>query len=205
MVDEEDPSLGPESLQAMRPDLVISCGDLPFDYLEYLVTAAAVPLVFVRGNHDPDRARTPGLFAEDAEVGRAEGPGGCLEVDGGLVEAAGLVIGGLGGSMRYRRGPNRYTEGAMRRRAARLSARAFLRGRRSIDVLVTHAPPRGIGDGDDPAHVGFAVFHRLVGRHSPKILVHGHVHPYGPKPPERRIGDTRVINAVGHRVIDVNP
>ena len=34
--------------------LVVACGDLPFDYLDYLMNALDVPLVFVPGNHDPD-------------------------------------------------------------------------------------------------------------------------------------------------------
>ena len=34
--------------------LILACGDLPFDYLDALVNALEVPLVFVPGNHDPD-------------------------------------------------------------------------------------------------------------------------------------------------------
>ena len=32
-------------------DLVLGCGDLPYFYLEYVLTALNVPLFFVRGNH----------------------------------------------------------------------------------------------------------------------------------------------------------
>jgi hypothetical protein len=209
IADEVVDSLGPETLRATRPDLVISCGDLPFEYLEYVVTLASVPLVFVRGNHDPGRMRRPeerapalpGAWDHDPALF----PRGCIEVDGAVVRANNLVIGGLGGSVPYAKGPNRYTEAQMRRRAAVLAARTYLRGRRTIDVLVTHAPPRGVGDDDDPAHAGFAVFHDVIRRLSPTLLVHGHVHPYGPPPPESRIGSTRVLNAVGYRVIDMPP
>ena len=31
--------------------LLIGCGDLPFYYLEFLISAFNVPLVYVRGNH----------------------------------------------------------------------------------------------------------------------------------------------------------
>jgi predicted phosphodiesterase len=33
-------------------DLLISCGDLPFYYLEFLVSALDAPMVYVLGNHD---------------------------------------------------------------------------------------------------------------------------------------------------------
>jgi predicted phosphodiesterase len=32
-------------------DLVISCGDLPYYYLEYIISMLNVPLYYVRGNH----------------------------------------------------------------------------------------------------------------------------------------------------------
>ena len=35
-------------------DIILGCGDLPFEYLGYLMNALDVPLVFVPGNHDPD-------------------------------------------------------------------------------------------------------------------------------------------------------
>ena len=33
-------------------DLILSCGDLDPDYLQYLVTVGNCPLVYLRGNHD---------------------------------------------------------------------------------------------------------------------------------------------------------
>ena len=33
-------------------DAVISCGDLPIAYLDFLATILSVPLFYVRGNHD---------------------------------------------------------------------------------------------------------------------------------------------------------
>ena len=41
-----------DRLPSLNPDLVIGCGDLPFDYLEYLVSRLDVPLLYVPGNHD---------------------------------------------------------------------------------------------------------------------------------------------------------
>jgi Icc-related predicted phosphoesterase len=196
IADEEDASLSAARLAELRPDLVVACGDLRFDYLDYVVSAANAPIVMVPGNHDPDLRAT--------REGGPPVPSWCTSVDGRLVRIDDVLVAGLGGSMRYRPGPNQYTEAEMRRRAALLEARARVRhGRRPVDLLLTHAPPRGVGDADDPCHRGFACFHRLVHRLSPTYLVHGHLHPYGMAAPDRRLGDTVVVNAVGHRILEL--
>ena len=51
--DEVAPALHVRMLRDLSPDLVLSAGDLPWDYLEYVATAVDAPLVFVPGNHDP--------------------------------------------------------------------------------------------------------------------------------------------------------
>jgi Icc-related predicted phosphoesterase len=208
--DEEDPTLTPARLAELRPALIVSCGDLPLDYLDYLVSATDAPLALVPGNHDPQlhhrRARAPvplPLVTPPAadEVGM---PGWCTSVDGRVAEFGGLTVAGLGGSLRYRAGPHRYTESEMRRRALALEARVRLRpSRPRPDLVLTHAPPAGCGEGDDPAHKGFACFHRLVIALRPRYLIHGHVHPYGVAQPDRHLGATTVVNAVPHRVLDV--
>ena len=53
IADETDRALSPERLRDMKPDLVISCGDLGHDYLDFVASAANASLVFVPGNHDP--------------------------------------------------------------------------------------------------------------------------------------------------------
>jgi uncharacterized protein len=225
VADEVQETLFGDTLRRLRPDLVVSCGDLPFDYLEYIVTVSSAPLLYVPGNHDPDLSTRPlaevetsqqGMLigsgqAPDPLVGRRfaapPGPGGCVNVDGRVAEAAGLVVAGLGGSVNYAPGPNRYTQGQMRWRALRLAVRARLRRplrRRRVDVLLTHSPPLGVGDErDDPAHVGFAAFHPLVKRLRPRLLLHGHVHPYGTPRPDRWMGQTKVVNVVPYRVLEV--
>ena len=201
----------PDNLTRAAPDIVVSCGDLPFDYLEYLVTVLNVPLLYVPGNHDPDLIDRPdidqglGLAPIDLAAVRPHhdppGPAGCTNVDGRVERARGLRVGGLGGSVRYREGPNQYTQGQMRRRARRLARRARHLG--GLDVLVTHAPPLGLGDEDDPAHRGFDAFHWLAGRLRPKLLVHGHIHPYGHERPDRRLEEALVVNAVPSRIVEV--
>lgn len=185
---------------------MLSCGDLPFDYLEYLVSRLDVPLLYVPGNHDPSlKPPDPNWMPLRVEV-EEPGPPGCINVDGRVVEERGLRIAGLGGSIRYRPGPNQYTQAEMRRRALSLELRVRLRTvrhGRKLDVLVTHAPPFGMAEATDPAHTGFAAFVRVVKSLHPVLLVHGHVHPYGRVVPERQVGATRVVNAVPWRLIEV--
>jgi predicted phosphodiesterase len=206
IADEVERALYGEALYRLRPDVIVSAGDLPFDYLENLVTRANVPLVYVPGNHDPDVAgptRSDGLWSVPEDV--RPGPQGCDSADGRVLEAAGLRIAGLGGSIRYKEGPNQYTQRQMRWRALRLEARARLRLglRGTLDVLIAHAPPLGVGDGEDPAHEGFAALHRLVAQLRPRLLVHGHVHPVHRKALDRELGATRVVNVIPYRLLEV--
>jgi Icc-related predicted phosphoesterase len=122
------------------------------------------------------------------------------------VDARGLRIAGLGGSIRYKPGSNQYTQAQMHWRALNLEFRVRLkrvRGRRKLDVLLTHAPPFGIGVPEDAAHVGLAAFNRIIKVLNPALHIYGHVHPYGRSQPERRIGGTRIINAVPWRVVEL--
>ena len=198
----------PRAIRSLEADLIVSCGDLPFDYLEFLEDCTDAPLLFVPGNHDPDlrpgdRSAPAGVVAGLVERAPAPGPPGGIAVDGRVVRVAGVVAGGLGGSVRYRGGPNQYTQAGMRLRAAVLATRTMLRHPvRRLDLLVTHAPPQGLGDQDDPAHVGFAAFRRLAAMLKPRYLIHGHIHPHGTPRPDRTLNGTTVVNAVGYRVLD---
>jgi uncharacterized protein len=188
--DEVEPQLLDEKTAAGqgRIDLLIGCGDLPADYLDGLATLYGAPLLFVRGNHDPPDRK--GDYPPDAEI------------DGRVVTERGLLIAGLEGCIRYSDGPHQYTERQMTAKA--LALRFRLRGRRP-DVLITHGPPAGINEGSDPPHRGLRAVRRAVEWMHPRLLLHGHVHPYGRDTPrEGQLGETRVINVVGHRLIEVS-
>lgn len=153
--------------------LILSAGDLSPKYLEFLVTMMNVPLVYVRGNHD-------GRYD-------SEPPQGCIDADCKIIEAAGLRILGLGGSMRYKSdAADMYTEREMmaRVRKAELGivmnrVRELLTDREpgdAFDILLTHAPCKGFGDIDDLPHTGFECFNYLLERYKPKLHCYGHVH-----------------------------
>ena len=174
--------------------LILSAGDLDPDYLEFLVTMLNVPLVYVRGNHD-------GIYDEKP-------PEGCIDADGCIVEAQGLRIMGLGGSMRYNPdASDMYTEDEMRRIVRSASKRKItdvFRGNRGFDILLTHAPCRGYGDMDDLPHRGFDCFNELLENYKPKLHCFGHVHQeYGQfrRTIEHPSG-TELVNASGYYIFD---
>lgn len=208
--DEVVDRLWTDQVRRHRVDLVLAAGDLPFDYLEFLIDALDRPCVFVPGNHDVDLSgfdrSARGLWTRDGLPAEWPGPAGAVNADLRVADVAGLRIAGLGGSIRYNRGPNQWTERQMAGRSRALRRRAALRrlrDGRGVDVLLTHSPPRGVGDREDPPHRGFRSLHTTVRKLRPRFLLHGHIHPHGEAVPDRNLGDTRVINTVGYRILDI--
>ena len=170
-------------------DLVISCGDLPAEYLSFLTCFTPAPILYIHGNHDGKYARKP--------------PEGCVCIEDRIVRYGGLRILGLGGSMRYNLGPHQYTQKQMDKRVRRLWFQLWRH--RGVDLIITHAPAYQIGDDKDLAHMGFTAFVRLMDKYRPKALVHGHVHQsyrHDFKRVRER-GDTLVINACGSYVLEI--
>ena len=210
--DEVDDALAADPGAVRGARLILACGDLPFDYLGSLMNVLDVPLVFVPGNHDPDvsgyRSSRAGLTLLAGLPARAPWPDGAINADGRIVDVAGLRLAGLGGCLRYGEGPNQYTEGQQARRARALRGRAWSRRRRDgrgVDVLLTHAPPRGVGDGDDPPHRGFRALPGVVAALRPAALLHGHVHPHAGPVRTSRLGNTVVYNVTGWHLLEVEP
>lgn len=206
VADEVVESIHHPQVRRLRPDLVLAAGDLPWDYLEFLSSCLDVPVVFVPGNHDPQvvtqRSGLMGVLTGDGMPSADPRPLGCTSADGAVVEAAGLRIAGLGGSIRYNAGANQYTQRQLARRARRLVRRA---GDRPVDVLLTHSPPFGLGDEDDPPHRGFEALHDVIERLQPTWHLHGHIHPYGLQKSDRHVGRTTLRNVIPWQVIDVEP
>lgn len=183
-------------------DLVLGCGDVPYYYLEYVVSMLDRPLYYVHGNHDIGKQyKSDGRVAERAE--------GCTDLDGRLARVSGLLVGGLGGSVRYRPdAPNQYSQPEMNVRMWRMALQLWLnhlQHGRCLDVLFTHSPPFGIHDQPDPAHVGFRAFLAFMQRFEPRYLLHGHCHVrYTSDPQRTRFHKTEVINIYPYRVLELN-
>ena len=172
-------------------DLILSCGDLDPEYLEFLVTMGHAPLLYVMGNHDDKYIRRP--------------PQGCICVEKKIYNYKGLRVGGLGGSVRYKQeGVNQYKEEEQRKRVQRL--RRQITRYNGIDLLLTHAPARGLGDGEDPPHRGFQCFYEILDIYKPGYFIHGHQHlNYGGGLREQKYQDTRVINGYESFRLDIDP
>jgi len=173
-------------------DLIVGCGDLPADYLEFTVSMLNVPLIYVPGNHDKDDIQIPG--------GQS--------IDGKVIKIQGLWCMGLGGSRRYKPdGRFQYSEAEMRTRVWKLLVRATLKkliSRKEITLFISHAPPYGVHDASDLAHKGFSSFHQLLSIAKPRIMLHGHCYSQpNLKNSETKMYQTNVINVFPYRLIDL--
>jgi len=174
----------PEHFQDI--DLVLCAGDLPIDYMSFVATVIHKPVLYIHGNHDRKHLENP--------------PGGCTCIEDRIVTVNGLRIMGLGGSMYYSGGPHQFTEKQMQQRIKR----QWLPLLQGVDILLTHAPIFGIGDGLDLPHRGFESFAHFVVKYKPKYVVHGHQHlNYGQQPREHQLNETRIVNAYGYVMLEV--
>ena len=174
-------------------DIIISCGDMPSSYLDFISTIVSVPLFYVRGNHDENYEHDP--------------PGG-INLHRQVVRYRGLTLAGLEGSIRYNRGDIQYTQRQMQWMVLRMGPQVLwnrLRGG-DIDVFVTHSPARDIHDGSDNAHRGFDSFLAFMKWYRPRFMLHGHVHTWDRRQTVRtRFGSTCVMNINPFTVLEVEP
>jgi len=180
-------------------ELVIGCGDLPYPYLENIVTLLNVSLLYVPGNHDP-------IYQENDLRSRVEG-GSNLDLK--IVRAKNFLVGGLGGSVQYRPdGTNQYTQNSAYRRAFRMLPGLLLNRiqyGRALDILVTHSPPFGVHDDETEAHTGLQAINWLIKVAQPRYHFHGHTHFYrrNLNPSETVYKGTKIINVHPYKVLDV--
>jgi uncharacterized protein len=181
-------------------ELLLGCGDLPYPYLENLLTFLNVPLFYVPGNHDP-------TYDSNNPLAHAEGG---TNLDLQVVRFKTFLIGGFGGCIRYRpNGTNQYSQNEAYRRAFRLLPR-FLLNRmnygRALDVLITHSPPFGIHDEETHAHQGLKAINWLLRVAKPRYHFHGHTHfqRRNLSPSETTLGLTKITNVFPYKIIEVN-
>jgi Icc-related predicted phosphoesterase len=183
-------------------DLAVSCGDLSYYYLEYIISSLDIPLYYVRGNH-----------AREVEYGCAgprKEPWGAIDIHKKVVRDpdSGLLMAGIEGSLIYNYGNHQYTQNEMWAMALQLVPGLLLnkiRYGRYLDLFVTHAPPWGIHDADDIAHQGVKAFNWLIKTFKPAYHVHGHIHVYNPQMiTETVLGDTLILNTYGYRKLSLD-
>jgi len=192
--------------------LILSAGDLPMRYYDFIVSNLNKPLLFVFGNHNLKHLKyyKPQYkeFIQDVYNFNKQHSFGATYIDGKVkrVKKYNLIIAGLGGSMLYNGGPNQYSEFGMILHVLKLIPKLIIKRifyGRYLDILVTHAPPAGIHDLPDRCHTGFKVFLWFMKHFKPKYLIHGHVHLYNLNA-ERTAEylDTYVVNAYNHCLIN---
>lgn len=172
-------------------DLVVSCGDLDREYLDFLVTMVKKPLLYIKGNHDLSYLTNP--------------PAGCFNIEDKIYDFNGVRFLGLGGSLRYKDGECMFTEEEMKKRIRKL--RRALKVMGGFDVLVTHAPLRHYGDREDLPHMGFECFEELLNEYKPKYMLYGHVHErYGDFQREiEHPSGTKLINCCDRMDLEIEP
>jgi uncharacterized protein len=171
-------------------DVIFSCGDLQPEYLTSLVSKFDVPLYYVKGNHDirPDY----------------DNIWGCTDIHAQIVNFNGISILGLEGSLWYNGGKYQYTNQQMKRILWGLKIPIWLK--KGVDIVITHAPPRHVHDAEDPCHMGFNAYQRLIKKYNPGYLIHGHIHKNFSDPSERitLVNETQVINTCGYNILEFN-
>ena len=206
-------------------DLVLCAGDLPLDYVDFVVTMLNKPTYFIFGNHN---LKDFSYYHKNAHNSvenlgsdyRKEtfGHGGTYAgfkvikdfslsyTDPATGKKTPLLIAGVSGSLEYNKGLNQYTEWQMKRMLRRMIPSLIInkiKYGRYLDILLTHASPRHIHDKEDPCHKGFECFNWFIKKFKPKYLIHGHIHLYDMR--ENRVTvseETTIVNAYAHWIIE---
>ena len=198
--DDEEPALSfePNRSALGTLDAIVGAGDLSPDYLGFLADAFHVPLVYVRGNHDRG-----GRWVETVRIAAADAlPSGSIE------ELDGLPILTLEWPGIRHRDRKRH-DGTAVLDVVRLAVGLLVRrltGRGGPAVVLSHAPPLGVGDGrEDPYHVGFSAYRWLLDRYRPPLWLHGHVHPASVERWRIDHAGSQVVNVTGAVLVEIAP
>jgi hypothetical protein len=178
-------------------DAIIGCGDLEPDYLGFLADAFGAPLAYVRGNHDRG-----GPWAGTPRPAPTPLPSGHPITIAGLT-AVPFEWPGLGQHGAQRDEVRAWLD--VLRAEARLVARR-LRGWGGPLLIVSHAPPRGVGDAaSDPYHVGYAAYRWFLDRHRPPLWLHGHTTLASVIDWRQDVGPSVVANVTGSILAELIP
>ena len=191
-------------------DIILAAGDLPLDYLDFIISSLNRPLFFVFGNHHTDELKhyrktihSPLVDYDDREYQGC----GAVHIGSKVRKEGSVIIAGFGGSMRYNNGLNQFTDFEMFLEIIKILPILLwnrIKHGRYLDILLTHAPPRGIHDKKDKCHQGFKPFLNFMKLFKPKYLVHGHIHLYDLSDVRcTKYENTTVCNAYSHYVIDL--
>lgn len=190
-------------------DLILSAGDLPMEYIDFVVSSLNKPAYFVFGNHNlkdfsfyhqtnPYKNATPNWNLEHFH--------GAVYAGFKTVRCGDLLIAGASGSMLYNNGQCQYTDFQMKCKLIKLIPNLILnkiRYGRYLDIFLTHAPPEGIHDKTDRCHKGFKCYKWFIKKFKPKYQIHGHIHLYSLQDIRcTKFCDTEIINAYSYYILE---
>lgn len=144
-----------DTLKQHQIDAIITLGDLALQDIRDLETVTTVPKFGVYGNHDS------GSYMPEL---------GITNLHLQTVELGGITLGGFEGSVRYKNDPYApmYTQE---------EANELIKQLPAVDLLISHAPPRGIHDEPEPAHQGYDALRWYIQQYHPAFCLHGHTYP----------------------------
>ncbi|MDR1696328.1 MAG: metallophosphoesterase [Endomicrobium sp.] len=193
-----------------KTDCIVSCGDLPKKYLEYVADGLNKSLYFVVGNHF-----TSQFYEFDAKgaVQTADFEHGGIDLHGRFEIFGDYILVGFGGSMRYNPGKFQFKESEMEKIVKKTMS--AVKRRRFFDsmalhktkdiIVVSHAPVAGVHDKSDMCHSGFKCFGNFISEMRPLLWIHGHIHnENGKKIQQTLLGSTLIVNAVPSKIIEID-
>lgn len=136
-------------------ELIVTLGDLTREDILPLAQITDIPKIGIYGNHDS------GMYMPELQIWNLH-----LQT----AELHNVRFGGFQGCVRYKENPEAimYTQE---------QANQMMVGFQSVDVFISHCPPRGINDEEEVAHQGFDALRAYLEQQQPKIWLHGHTYP----------------------------
>lgn len=216
--DQIDPLIYSTNAKKNFPDvdLVLCAGDLPMDYVDFIVSVLNKPTYFVFGNHDLSEYK---YYTERHHQLTYEKDHGATYLgfkcwsnkkitwkNPETGKETPLLLCGINGSKKYNSGLCQFTEHQMKTKLLLLAPRLIynkIRYGRYLDILLTHATPYQIHDAPDACHEGFKCFSWFLKTFKPSYMVHGHIHIYDQR--DERSGlywETQIVNAYAHTIIE---
>ncbi|HZK19699.1 MAG TPA: metallophosphoesterase [Treponemataceae bacterium] len=165
-------------------DLVLCAGDLPMQYIDFIVSSLNVPTYFIFGNHNLkelpyyENVGATKMISENEKIKHSHG---AIYTGFKVKKENNILIAGCSGSINYNNGQCQFTELEMTyklwKMIPRLLFNRIIYGR-YLDIFLTHAPPRHIHDREDQCHKGFKCYRWFIKKFKPKYMIHGHIHLY---------------------------
>lgn len=224
--DYVDPLIYNQNVKEIFPDIdaIICAGDLPMDYIDFIVSVFNKPTYFIFGNHN---LKDFGFYhkinspqGQQQYMERKHHGSGAKYMgfktsveniftikDSVTGKERPLLMAGVSGSLKYNNGLCQYSDFEMKLKLIKMIPKLLKNKKKYgtyLDIFLTHATPRHIHDHEDPCHKGFECFNWFIEKFKPTYMIHGHIHLYDMR--EERIGvynDTTVINAYAHHILEI--